>query len=646
MDRQINFDALVKKAKQFDLEGFDKKEWDQDTWNITAGRLLKLSGKNVQKVTLSFNYPPKLGGEVIQSSWSELTKAILVLRFHRSQQAAPNQRNFITAIGYVSYEMAARNLSIRNLTPEYLDQACHRISKDYNESTAYNLHKAVGEFTAHCDANGICNVYLNYKYAAIKRPSNVGGLDHKRLDDPNTVTTSNEKMVDSIVFKIIGELYLNVPKNHKYRFYVLVLSMLALTGRRFSEISLLPNQSVMTDEEGRGYLNYFPRKHSKGEVFTPIKKFFIPTDCVSILRPIIEELKELCKSARATASEMQVNNGPDLNRFIDLDDNKKLYKKDLVILGLPETSIDTTGWIRCNGYAKSDSDSHRGENYKPSWYTNKKGVIAFCERDFHPNSIKPIHTDQQGKEYYLKDMLLVRNLGLSTGFYAHWLATQCTHSMMVAFLRYFPDLTKEYASSSLIVNFTSHKFRHTLNTLLDEGGLSDLMQAEWFGRTNKRDNKAYQHTSREKRALILREDIKAGKVGGLLADKVMNLPVDKQDAVLLARVNAVHDVGTGICVHNFVQTPCERHLQCSAACDDYLWAKDDTGRFEELKRMYAITVIAKRTAEEKTKDSKPKKSMDWYLHNEKKLKTLSQQLKDNGIEAFDVEQYLKEKRVG
>lgn len=82
--------------------------------------------------------------------------------------------------------------------------------------------------------------------------------------------------------------------------------------------------------------------------------------------------------------------------------------------------------------------------------------------------------------------------------------------MLATFLRYFPALAAEYASSSIEVDFISHHFRHTLNTLLDEGGLSDLLQTEWFGRTNPRDTKAYQHTSREKRALMLREDIKRG----------------------------------------------------------------------------------------------------------------------------------------
>ena len=206
-----------------------------------------------------------------------------------------------------------------------------------------------------------------------------------------------------------------------------------------------------------------------------------------------------------------------------------------------------------------------------------------------------------------------------------------------------PKISHEYASSRIEVDFTSHHFRHTLNTLLDEGGLSELMQTEWFGRKNPKDTKAYQHTSREKRALMLRQDIIKGKAGGLIADQIQSLPIELKDAVLKARIHAVHDVGTGLCIHNFSQLPCERHLQCSADCNDYVWVKDDKGRLEEQKRQLAVTLQARDTALDFNKMSKPKKSSDWLLHNEKKINTFRKQLHDNGVVDFDYRKYLENK---
>ncbi|MDR8357299.1 integrase, partial [Acinetobacter baumannii] len=84
------------------------------------------------------------------------------------------------------------------------------------------------------------------------------------------------------VFRVIGELYLNVPKDHKYRFYVLMLTLLACTGRRFSEISLLPFQEVSLDEEQRAFIQYFPRKASRGDLFTPKRNLYLPSEVVPI----------------------------------------------------------------------------------------------------------------------------------------------------------------------------------------------------------------------------------------------------------------------------------------------------------------------------------------------------------------------------
>lgn len=645
-DRLLNLSSVIEKAKTLELEGFDFNLWSQSTWTITAGRLLKITGKNTNKVTLNFLYAPSLKEGAIEGEWADFIKSIIVIRFHRSHQSVTNQRTFIAAVSYVASEMSRHGQKIFQLTPEFLNSACKRITQDYSEGAAYNMHKAIGEFAAHCDANHICNVLLNYKYAGMRRPLNTGGLDHKRLDDPDTLNTEGDKLVDPKVFKIIGELYLNVPVDHKYRFYVLVLSLIAFLGRRFSEISMIPNQEVKRDEEGEAYLKYFPRKTSQGDVFTPLMNTYIATEVVPIVEPIISELRQLCSSARKTATEMHVTKGADILFLIDYADDKRFYKEDLQGIGVPGTVLGINGWIRQNGFAFCDQDKLTAQGKLPNspfWYTTKVGIAEYCKKDYKPSSIEPIHVDQHGEKYYLKDMLLVKNLSLSSGTYAHWLATQMTHSMMTTFLRYFPELASEYASSSIEVDFTSHRFRHTLNTLLDEGGLSDMLQTEYFSRSNPKDTKAYQHTSREKKALLLRADIKEGKVGGRLVERIRTLPVNIQDAVLAARVHAVHDVGTGICIHNFIQTPCERHLQCSADCDDYVWAKEDEGRKEELKRMYAVTFIARDTAEKKVGDSKPKRSADWLLHNDKKLKVLTQQMRDNKIDPFDPVEYLEKR---
>ena len=649
LDRQGNLKSLIDKAQMLKQEGFEQVAWEQTIWKITGGRLIKITGKNTTTVSLNFTYSPTLGGEDLRDDWSNVTKSLFALRFHRKNQSTTNQRNFITAVGYVAYSADKLGLKLSTLTPEALDSACNLVSGHYSDGVAYNLHKAIAEFAGHCDANQLCRIMFKYKYARMKRPKNVGGVGHKRLDDPSVAETKSDKLVDPLVFKIIGELYQKVPRDHKYRFYVLMLSLMAFIGRRFSEISLLPYQEIKQDIDGREYIEYFPRKMSQGDLFTPWRKLYMPSEVLPLVRDVIQELDTLCAEARETAEEMHRVKGADLRFLFSIDESKRFYKEDLEELGISPVVLDKNGWIRKNNFSFVDIDKLTIQGIKPanpSYYTNKEGIAVYCRRDYLSASTAVIHIDQNSSEYFLKDLLLVRHLGLSSGTYTHWVSTQCTHSMMTTFLRYFPALAKEYAHASIEVDFTSHHFRHTLNTLLDEGGLSDLLQTEWFGRSNQRDTKAYQHTSREKRALMLRKDIKNGRVGGQLAEQIKVVPVGMQDALLKARVNAVHDVGTGICIHNFAQTPCERHLQCAADCKDYVWAKDDKGRLDEQKRQYALTVLARETAEQNLNSQKPRKSSDWLVHNDKKLKTLSTQLADNGIVDFDPIKYLEELNNG
>ncbi len=641
-DRARNFNELIAKAQLLKVLGFENIVWEQPTWNINDGRLIKLTGKNVQSLSLNFQFPPKLGGEPLPGEWADLAKALLILRFHRRHQSAPNQRNFITAVACVAFEALKQKRGVAQLIPEHLDNASRQISALYSEGVAYNLHKAIGELAAHCDANKLCRIYLEYKYSGMKRPENTGGFDHKRLDDPEVLQTKGDKLVDPAVFRVIGQLYQNVPPNHKYRIYVLILSLLACLGRRFSEISLLPVQEIGQDSDGRSYIEYFPRKVSKGDTFTPRRRLYLPSDTIEIVKGVVDELNELCASARQTAAFIQETKGPDI-RFLDkVSETQILFAEELEALGIPSNSLTPNGWFRTNGFAV-ELEKQQGQRKEKKHGTTKAGVVAYCKTDISENLCTPLHVDQQGKEYFLKDLLIVKH-----GRYTHsgadkpWTASQCTHSMVTTFLRYFEDLTREYASSAVEADFNSHSFRHTLNTLLDEGGLSELLQTEWFGRKNPRDTKAYQHTSREKRALLLREDIKKGLIGGQIVEQLSYVPVGFQEAYLKARVNAVHDVGAGLCVHNFAQTPCERHLQCSADCKDYVWVKNDQGRVEELKRQYAMTAIARETAEALSKQKKSRKSSDWLAHNEKKIKVLSQQLKENNVSEFDSHKLLED----
>lgn len=183
-DCSENLRSLCERAKMLRLEGFEEVNWESSSWTITGGRLVKLTGRNCKETTLNFHFAPKLGGAELSGAWTEVIKALFVLRFHRGNQTVTSQRFFVTAIGYVAFAASEQNREFVQLTPEHLDHACRLIASHYSDGVGYNLHKAIHEFAGYCDANRLCKAHLNFRFSGMKRPENVGGLAHKRLDDP------------------------------------------------------------------------------------------------------------------------------------------------------------------------------------------------------------------------------------------------------------------------------------------------------------------------------------------------------------------------------------------------------------------------------------------------------------------------------
>jgi hypothetical protein len=179
-----------------------------------------------------------------------------------------------------------------------------------------------------------------------------------------------------------------------------------------------------------------------------------------------------------------------------------------------------------------------------------------------------------------------------------------------------------------VLSVNSHAFRHWLNDLLDRGGLSDLEQAVYFGRRNPLDNRAYQTKTPAERARKAREDLKAGTVRGPVAQVIARLPVKRQDAVLAARVQAVHVVPGGLCFHQFSQTPCPNQMACTDGCGDFHWQTDDAMAKRELEFEKAVLEVAVETAGREVAEESWGADA-WLQHNTRKLKQVNAAIADS-----------------
>ncbi|MFJ7286101.1 hypothetical protein [Pseudomonas sp. NPDC099000] len=633
----VNFETIFQLAEAALPPEMAHVEWGAEMWTIYDGPLTSQSGKRRGAVTLSFQAPPLLAERTLEPKWRLLIQCIVVLRFSQSQQALSNLRSFIHSAAFVAIETQKNGLEPYQVSEQLIDRACRSIESYFHKSanTRYGRLRAANEFVNQGALRGVFHKTLStYSYSRMVRPPSVGGLQHKRLDESEAGFHDDSKMVDPKTIGLIGELYRVVPRDHKYRLYVLMLSFLCLLGRRFSEVAYMPLQRVKCRESGRCSLYYFPKKQSRGAKFISRRALWLSTGVVKVVTEIVNEMNDISAECRRVA-EYMVENGESDTRFMDdICSDQRIYSRDLNSLGLPSTWLDKQHWLSKNGWCHQDvAINGRGR----ANYVFKEALVARCNEDYHASAAAVKMTDQHGTKYFLPDLLLLRPMGSSSGSYCPWVATECTHSMLSTFLRYLPALSKEFLPEELTVNFTSHSFRHTINTLLDDGGLSEMAQAEWFGRGLLSQNQSYQHTTLEQKALNLKNILLSGNGGGYLADLIVNQPSDRQRALIDARMYGVHDIGLGWCMHPLTRSPCPKAAQCQNDCSELVYDVSNQNQTDAAKEQLRIVFRNLKTVAIIMDSDYPRASVSWVEAQSKAVKYLTQRLLKCGVTQAEID---------
>ncbi|MDG9814378.1 hypothetical protein [Pseudomonas putida] len=561
-----NLQAFVERAAERLASVGVTHDWSQVCW-ILCPEIFSLTGKHIQSVSLSFSTAPALGSVPFTDSWGDAARAFFIEREREQHKSISSHRTFVKVFGYIM--VAARGRALEQLTPAILDDACHAIDQHCNENEAYKQHNLVSEIARRCSLLGLCRTDLSdYSYHGRSRPRSWGGMSGRKLDDPTIVEERPSRILAESTFRVLGELFVKVPRDHNYRVYLLIITVLVCLGRRLSEVTLLPKQQLIEKTSGY-YFKHLKLKGAFGSQQYSLDVIPVMTEVVPLLKSVLQELDETSVDLYACAEEMCLTNGPDLRFLSEINEDQMLFYPELLSMGMPG-AILTNSWFTKNCRVKQSGGLRR---FNRDRYVLRADVEDYCWSHYQERMTRPLYI-AEGRPYFIKDMLILKWLGTSSGQYVHWIVDTCSAASFDKFIRQLDKLCAQYASEQLSQTFTSHDFRHTMNDALDRGGLSDIMQTEYFRRKNPVDTEAYQHTSPEKRALEIREKVLLGEIGGKLAERTMRLPVDRRESFVASQVRAVHDLGpTGMCFHNWGAGPCERHLECHGndECDRLVW---------------------------------------------------------------------------
>ncbi len=624
---EINSTTLIAQAKQ--SAAYGEIDWNSPVWKITSSVVLR--GHKQREINLHFTQhrrEKQSGSETGEpfdntTRFSDLVKAIIRKRREIGKQGASAQYQIILGFRYLHEQLQDSDFDLTTLTRSHFDAAANAAKAREIEGSAYRRVQRLEEIARILDENGIVRVRLDWQCSWNRRPASL----RTRLDDLKTTDSSavegrgDSKLPADGIIEAVAYLYHHIPKYAwADRIRVCLISLLVITGFRIGELLTLPARRVETeDETGRKYIVYYPEKGA------PPQKKWLMTAGGNLAETIIDEILDLTAEARAMAKWLSDNPAMIKVEGLNFQAETLNVAKLAQALGFKSGLRGTLDFLRLRKVAIAG----RGVDA----CVNTSSLIKALRAESYSGPVNVVNNT--GERLHLHEALSCAFVNAFNGPrpILKFAVRPVSEEQLSNFIR--PKETQDAAferyglrgPDGKVLRVNSHAFRHWLNDLLDRGGLSDLEQAVYFGRRNPKDNRAYQTKTPAERARKAREDLKAGTIRGPVAEAIRRLPVSRQEAVLAARVQAVHVVPGGLCFHQFSQSPCPNQMACTDGCGDFHWQTDDPLARQELEFEKSVLEIAVETAaKEVAEESWGANS--WLQHNARKLNQVNEAIAD------------------
>ncbi|MGO4413946.1 integrase [Cupriavidus sp. KB_39] len=616
--------------------------WSDAVWDVSASyrhrtRAYKACRPALRLLFTQHRETARVAAPPLDRPFADILKALVCLRHQQRGQSAGSHMVFIRAARYVFDQLDATGLALPDLRSDHLDLAAAQLFAREMASSAY---KAVGHMEELADAldhHGLCRIRLDWRCRNKVRPqSMIEGSTDGFLGGAGT----SDRLPTEEAMRAIGHLYQIIPRNappgdpvSADRILILIATIMVCTGLRVGEGLTLPEQPISVARDGSRSLRYARLKGGGDDVAVEWCHKTLLSATEALVQDVVAELRTATAGARSVGRRYS-ETGVLLSDVVLADELDSAAIR--TALGLQSASVPLFLQSRRIPYEVVDRRLR----------VKRDALLEGIARD-HWNA--PVIPGSAGQALALHEALCVvyRNqMHHGTRSTLTYAAQPVTDQNMGDFLAGRTGCASVFdrygvqGEDGQRLQVRSHGLRHFLNHLLDEGGAPDLVQTKWFGRKHAADTKAYQHLTYAQRSAKVIEEIMGGRMQGQVAEQIKALPAEMTRTFLAARIHAIHDVGPGMCIHDFQLSPCERHLQCTANCEDFLWINGDEARRDELMRQAAVVQVSLRTAVDRSKGV-PARS-DWYRHLKHRYAQLMQQLATLGLGEADLRPYLDE----
>lgn len=563
-------------------------DWDSNSWEITEEYIVIRSRKGRSAMVFSTYDTAGPNQNVCYMSQPFRDFAKAYMKYQHSMRPTNDFAKRLVALRALEKTLKERSIDgiprIERTDPDILN-ATARLIQQNTPKSAYWIGSQLQMLAAFLVTHRLVSMMYSWKNP-IKKPDDTNIRVGEEAERRRSEKLPSAESIDALIeaYRIAVEPKDVIPTS--------IAALLVCAPDRINEVFRLPvnceHRAKYCGEDAYG-IRWWPSKGAE-----PMIKWVIKS-MEEIAQDAIQRLKKHTEDARTIARWYEKNPGklylPTGCR--QLRNREFLTAQEISeVIGL-SSSIGGSEWVKKKGIVPVG----KKRPYLYRFSDVEKAIIEMLPKGF------PIY-DKETRLKYSDTLILVpkRLFSPEHGTYRCMFETVTTdtfnnqlgsgekHNKSSVFSRL--NIKDDSGKSFKI---TSHQFRHWLNTIAQNAGLSQLHIAKWSGRKDIRQNAAYDHVT-GKEIIARARELSGGKLFGPIADFVVNAPMSREEFLKLVFPTA-HVTEYGYCIHDWTMMPCGKYRDC-LLCTDHLCIKGSVGtknlntRLEEAEELLRRAKIA------------------------------------------------------